>query len=158
MKLEQAQAIAQSYVDMLKPYCQRIEIAGSIRRQKPEVKDIEIVCIIKDLEGFTQAVNSTTEKVKGEPTGRYTQRMLPEGIKLDLFIAQEGNWGNIFAMRTGSADFSHKTLAWGWNRAGYTSENGYLKNKTTGEIMQLKEEQDLFDLIGLKWVDPKDRI
>jgi len=29
----------------LKPYCLQIEIAGSIRRKKPDVKDIELVAV-----------------------------------------------------------------------------------------------------------------
>lgn len=29
----------------LEPYCERIEVAGSIRRRKPEVKDIELVAV-----------------------------------------------------------------------------------------------------------------
>lgn len=40
MKLEQAQKIAESLKRKLEPYCERIEIGGSIRRKKPEVKRI----------------------------------------------------------------------------------------------------------------------
>lgn len=47
MKLEQAQKIAQSLKSDLEPYCERIEIGGSIRRKKPDVKDIELVVIPK---------------------------------------------------------------------------------------------------------------
>jgi len=32
---------------------------------------------------------------------------IPEGIKLDLFMANIRNWGLIFAIRTGSARYSH---------------------------------------------------
>ena len=109
MKLEQAQQIANKVKFSLSLYCSRIEIAGSTRRKCPEVRDIEIVCIPRCLEGFCSIINSWT-KVKGEPTGKYTQRILPEGIKLDIFIANPDNWGLIFAGRTGSATFSHKVL------------------------------------------------
>jgi len=157
MKLEEAKAIAQKYVDILKPYCLRIEIAGSIRRGKPEVKDIEIV-VIPDyfrFEVFCQKVNKW-KKVKGEPTGKYTQRILPEGIKLDLFIANERNWGLIYAIRTGSADFSHKILACGWVRVGFKSEGGILKRG--GKEYEVREEKDLFSLIGIPFVEPRLRI
>lgn len=43
MRLDRAQSIAGSLVELLAPGCERIEIAGSIRREKPEVKDIELV-------------------------------------------------------------------------------------------------------------------
>lgn len=47
MKLEQAQQIAEALKADLKPYCEKIEIGGSIRRKKPEPNDIELVCIPK---------------------------------------------------------------------------------------------------------------
>lgn len=39
----EAHSIALAVLELLRPHCIRIEIAGSIRREKPEVKDIEIV-------------------------------------------------------------------------------------------------------------------
>jgi len=106
MKIDEAKKIADKYVEILKPYCLRIEIAGSIRREKPEVGDIELIAIVKDIKKFSKEVNKL-EKVKGNPTGKYTQRILPEGIKLDLFMANIRNWGLIFAIRTGSARYSY---------------------------------------------------
>jgi DNA polymerase/3'-5' exonuclease PolX len=81
MKLNEAKATAEKYQNLFKPYCSRIEIAGSSRREKPEVKDIEIVATPGDIESFAKEVNKL-QKVKGEPTGKYTQRILPEGINL----------------------------------------------------------------------------
>lgn len=45
MKHADALTVAQGLVEYLRPACTRIEIAGSIRRGKPEVKDIEIVAV-----------------------------------------------------------------------------------------------------------------
>jgi len=156
MKREEAKKTAEKYLNILKLFCQRIEIAGSIRREKPEVKDIEIVCIPQDLTGFSAEVNKL-QKVKGKPSGKYTQRILPEGIKLDLFIANEKNWGLIFAIRTGSADFSHKILACGWVKKGCHSKDGKLSDKQGREII-LREEEDLFDFIGIPFVEPRLRV
>ena len=93
------------------------------------------------------------EKVKGELPCKYTQRILPEGIALDLFFADRENWGNIFAMRTGSADYSHKTLASQWVSLGYKSEDGYLHKD--GKKISIPEEEDLFKLIELPYVVPE---
>lgn len=155
MKLEEAQKIAEKYKNLLKPFCERIEIAGSIRRKKPEVKDIEIVAIPKNVIGFSQVVNQW-EKVKGEPSGKYTQRILPERITLDLFMATPRNWGLIFAMRTGSADFSHNILACGWVKNGYKSEKGMLKRM--GHEIEVREEIDLFKIIHLAYIEPELRM
>jgi DNA polymerase/3'-5' exonuclease PolX len=166
MTLHEALPLAQRLKDVLAPFCDRIEIAGSIRRQKPEVKDIEIVCIPKqvvvDMFGsateahpeFCRIVNAL-EKVKGEPTGRYTQRVLPEGIKADIFMCTRENWGLIYAVRTGSADFSAYVLGAAWVKNGYRSEGGYLTRD--GERVAVFEEEDLFALLQLDFVPPEER-
>ena len=153
MTIQEAKKIAEKYLYLLEPYCSRIEIAGSIRREKPQVKDIEIVCIVDQnkMSFFCDVVNQL-EKVKGEPTGKYTQRILPEGITLDLFFADKENWGLIFAIRTGSAEFSHKVLAYGWVKHGYKSEGGYLYRN--GKKVPVWEEEQLFNLIGERYLEP----
>ena len=45
MLIHEARAIADDVMVRLAPHCHRIQIAGSIRRLKPIVKDIEIVAI-----------------------------------------------------------------------------------------------------------------
>jgi DNA polymerase/3'-5' exonuclease PolX len=158
MKLEIAKQIADKVLLQLQPHCERIAIAGSIRRKKEEVKDIEIVAIPKPFEvglfssGIASVVNQW-EKVKGELPCKYTQRILPEGIKLDLFFAEPENWGLIFAIRTGSAEYSHKILASGWVKAGYTSREGYLWHGN--DRYNCREEIDLFNRIQLKYVEPE---
>lgn len=158
MKLQEAKTIADRILSELAPHCERIEIAGSIRRKKPEVKDIEIVAIPKPFEvglfasGIATVVNQW-EKVKGELPCKYTQRILPDGIKLDLFFAEPENWGLIYAVRTGSADYSHKVLATGWVKAGYQSRDGYLWHGR--DKYNCREEIDLFNRIGLPFVEPE---
>lgn len=170
MKLHKAETIADKYVQILSPYCDRIEVAGSVRRKKPEVGDIEIVCIPKEvlLEGnafftgkinerhpeFVLAVNMLT-KVKGEPTGKYTKRILPEGINLDLFMANKDNWGYILAIRIGPDGYS-KYLASTWVKQGFKGIDGNLTKD--GEIIPVHEERDLFRILDLEYVDPEYRM
>jgi DNA polymerase/3'-5' exonuclease PolX len=82
MELKEAKIIAEKYLSILKPFCERIEIAGSIRREQPFPNDIELVCIRKgrELFNFVEAVDQW-KKVKGKPSGKYTQRSLHEGTK-----------------------------------------------------------------------------
>ena len=47
MILANAQSLANLLVDRMSPYTERIAVAGSIRRLRPEVKDVEIVAIPK---------------------------------------------------------------------------------------------------------------
>ena len=75
MTLERAKEIAEKVVSQLSPYCERIEIAGSVRREKPFPKDVEIVCIPrgKDYANFKRVIDGWT-KIRGEATGKNTQR------------------------------------------------------------------------------------
>lgn len=43
--LAEAEVLAAGVVELLSPVCERIEVAGSIRRKNPAPADIEIVCI-----------------------------------------------------------------------------------------------------------------
>ncbi len=160
MIYNQAYKIALAAVEQLRPHCERIEIAGSIRRQKIEVKDIEIVLIPKPYEtglfasGVATVINQWP-KVKGGLPCRYTQRILPQGIAADIFFATPDNWGLILAIRTGSAAYSHTVLATGWVKAGYKSIDGMLTRD--GLEVTVPEEVDLFDLIGIPMVPPEER-
>ena len=163
MPWAEAKAIADRIVEELRPSVQRIEIAGSLRRRTPTVGDIELV-IIKDHEQIYRLIKIVDgwTFVKGKATGKYCQRILPEGIKLDLFFATADNWGNIFTIRTGSAEWSHGVLAKTWVRRGFRSVDGLLRpvlanGEDLGDPIPMREERDLFDFLGLAWVEPEDR-
>lgn len=159
MKLEEALPIAERVKALLAPHCDRIEIAGSIRRKRAEVKDIEIVAIPKPYQtglfadGIAPIVNQW-KAVKGELPCRYTQRILPEGIKLDLFFARPENWGLILAIRTGSADYS-RMLAATWKSKGYHSEDGILHSGKN--LVPVREEIFLFQRLGINMPLPEMR-
>jgi hypothetical protein len=145
MKHEEAKAIADKWIRYLSPACERIEIAGSIRRGKQEPKDIELVCIpqiyaSKDLFGVdgTQ-VNLLETLIGGLFRGkaylaaikngpRYKQLALIEGIHLDLFIVlPPAQWGVQFLIRTGPADFSHWCVSpdsQGWRIVAWREKAG----------------------------------
>ena len=177
MKLEQAQVVAERVKAALAPHCERIEIAGSIRRRKPEVGDIEIVCIPKTVfapdlfgaPGFADEFKTSQRScewvraawligdvVMGRPVdGKYIKIRTAEGAQVDLFTATAENWGLIYAIRTGSADFSHNVLASGWVRQGYKSVDGMLTRG--GSAVPTPEESDLFAAAGVTWTEPENR-
>ena len=158
--LEEAERIAEGVRAELLPHCERCEIAGSIRRRRPSVGDIEIVAIPKpyEVDLFASGVAAVCDQwpsVKGRFPCKYTQRVLPDGILLDLFLACPNNWGLIFAIRTGSARFAHKVLACGWSRAGYNADGGMLYHR--GVEVPTFEEAAVFAHAGVAWVPPEGR-
>ncbi len=160
MNLQEAKEIALKVYNQLEPHCERIAIAGSIRRMKPEVKDIEIVCIPKPYEiGLFESGIATVidqwAKIKGDLPCKYTQRMLPEGIKLDIFMTNKVNWGWQLALRTGSRDYNRFVLLRRLKNRGFDSKDGHIWQGDN--LVKTKEEEDVFDLIGLRYVPPVDR-
>jgi DNA polymerase/3'-5' exonuclease PolX len=175
MSLPQAQRLAEKIVTEIRPFCERVEIAGSIRRRKPTVGDIEIVCIprhqpdlfgdpgeslldIKLLELLKEGRLS-----KGRKNGdKQKEFIVPSGgCQLDLFITSPDCWPVIFTVRTGSEDFT-KRLVTQKNKGGLLPSNlhvdeGRVWKTDEGTPLALKEEADLLALCG-GWVEPWERI
>lgn len=163
---------AQEIYKLLEPHCERVEIAGSIRRKKQvNIKDIEIVCIPKTdslnsslfgdpvavrAPGFTRALEHFKLEKGDTKTGKYCVYKIAEGVKLDLFIANPENWGYILAIRTGSSEFS-KAMAVRWKQKGLQGRKGMLYWIASDTAMPVREEKDLFQLLDLEYVKPEFR-
>lgn len=131
--LAAARAVAERFVGTIRPYVERVEVAGSIRRGKPTVSDIEIVAIPKthslqaglfgdaggpEVDELHEQIVFQVEydprleiRVLDDGTRRFRERvkyLVWEGIPLDLFaVKPPAQWGAILAIRTGPAAFSH---------------------------------------------------
>lgn len=182
MNLKKARYLADHWVELLRPHCEQIEIAGSIRRGVAQVKDIEIVArprvvVQQGFFGDREASNINTEIaaiakrekaafVKDGP--RYKQIKLPQGINLDLFLVfKPATWGVIFTIRTGPASFSRAIVTpkfdpitgqqWqGHLPQGFRIRDGVLFDPDL-QAIPTEDELDLFAAIGLSWIEPKDR-
>lgn len=155
---------------LVKP-CQKIAVAGSLRRGKTTVKDVEVVCIpepFKDLLGnefFTAdrikvalwRLRYDDVSVKGGD--KYMNVLINGKISVDVFVTTPGQWGVIYAIRTGSADFS-KWLVTDRQHGGalpknYKVKDGWLWYKNAK--LETKTELEFFHIIGIKYVDPEKR-
>ena len=157
--------VAQYIANALGDYCQRIAIAGSLRRKRSMIGDIEIVAIPRyqknlfgdpdphlptELDRFLKRrlgdkLNKNGSKYKSFDYGKY---------KVDLFLATPRNFGNIFTIRTGSRDFSawlmSSSVKGGALPIGMRQKDGYLWK---GEKMiPCPDERDLFDAINIPFV------
>lgn len=161
MKLEKIRRIAKKYKKLLSPYCKKIEIAGSIRREKAEPNDIELVAIPKrqggrvrtELDDFLER-NKYNFLKNGD---KYKQIELKEKVKLDLFLCNKDNWGNIFLIRTGSWEFSRWFMGFKVREFGFIQMQGFLWSLKTKERLSCYEEKDCFDLVKMDYIEPKNR-
>ncbi len=154
MELERAQKIASGVVKRLGPYCQRIEIAGSIRRQKATVNDIDIVLIPSDLWNLTHEIKGLGPSVAA---GEKLKRILYNGVQVDLYFADEETWATLLLIRTGSKENNIRlaTLAKerGWHLAasgdGLFNEN---EQRIAGD-----SEESIYEALNLPWQRPEER-
>lgn len=192
--LKKADALAHKVLEKLRPFSDRIHIAGSIRREKWEVRDIEIVCQPHYVDGaqgsffsdviaekvisqnYVHVVKSLGLIIKGKPDGRYMQIELPQKINVDLFMPEPMDYYRQLAIRTGSADYAHRTIAAGWLKKGWCGSDVGLRrisdcvevrevltNKRSWKCVNLdgerppvwNSEPEFFDWIGVPWVMPK---
>jgi len=179
MSLERARQIAEVIAKTLRPGCDRIEIAGSIRREKPEVGDIEIVAIPHlsyDLCGQPDGgtfLNQILGRLEDEKRlhclkggNKYRQYVvLKANCKLDLFLVEAATWGCQLVIRTGPAEFSRRLVTLqsqgGLCQAGLRFEHGRLVRESNlgrqAELLDTREESDVFRELGLAWIEPRDR-
>jgi len=174
MLLSEAKNIAESIISCVSSSCKRIEIAGSIRREKEDVKDIELVVIVDDYGDFFKKLSSfgifikpgTHEIVEWPPKAgaKYIRMFIHEKIKLDIFVATEENWGCLFLMRTGGATGVNGSPFTGfvpalfqrWKKiSGGGKMIGCLPHDSSFETYYpCREEDDFFKLLKMKFVPP----
>ena len=176
LRLAQAEKIAQWLARELAPACERIEIAGSIRRHEPLVGDIEIVAISSTSPGlFGQALEFNivaccqrlVEQGILEPPSkngqRYKQFVVAKtepATQLDLFIVRPETWGVLLALRTGPAGFS-KRLVTQRRYGGLLPDplqvrDGRVWDTRSGLALDTPEERHFLRLCG-GWVEPERR-
>jgi DNA polymerase/3'-5' exonuclease PolX len=151
---------------LIRPYCERVEIAGSLRRETPGVGDIEIVCIPKvqqDLFGYQfRSSNPLEDALRRAGFEKYKKFFYVAGqVWIDLFITTPERWGVIFTIRTGSAVFSRR-LVTPISQGGsllyrYCVEDGRVVERATGKLLDTPEEIDFFRVTGIAWREPRDR-
>lgn len=184
MSTDTPQALARQLQAALAPACERLEIAGSIRRGKADPKDIELVAIAKvepvtvtDMFGTPMVV--TTESllereilrlvVAGEwdydavlkKNGPRQKRLchLASGVCCDLFITDAAGWGVIFTLRTGPWDFS-KAMVTRARQLGLVVDERQLWREHrdgTRDLVPVASEQEFFERLGVPYLEPAAR-
>lgn len=179
--LARAQEIARNLVSQLSDSCERIKVAGSVRRRRPDVGDIEILAIpamgtesTGDLFGTLKPYSELDRKltslvlqgileyritkagniVNGEKIKLF--RDLESGIPLDVFTTNQKSWWNYLVCRTGPAE-SNTRLAMRAKTMGLKWEpysSGFLVRET-GERIVCKSEREVFETLDLIYQNPE---
>ena len=166
-----ALAVAQALEAQLRPACERVLIAGSLRRQRAEIGDIELVVLprmrpVEDMFGMIVGhVSALDDALAGlAPTFRKNGEKFKqfdfEHLPIDLFIASPETWGCIATIRTGSSDFSHWLVSPRRAGGGCPSHLSFRDGRIVangGAAIATPEERDVFAALELPWVEPAER-
>jgi DNA polymerase/3'-5' exonuclease PolX len=176
--------VARKFVRFLKPHCEKIIVAGSLRRRKPMVRDIEILFVPKheietdpsDLFGAQHQINVTERAIaalieigvldkRPKSDGSFTwgpENKLglhwPSGIAVDLFTTTKENWFNYLVCRTGSSEnnirICEAAIARGWKWNPYGS--GFSR-ENPDERRIVTSEEEVFAFVSLPYKEPWER-
>ncbi len=176
LELAEVKKVAVEIITDLNPFCERIAIAGSIRRNRPLVSDIELVVIPKYEivpSGFFDTIDTCLLTQHLMRSAKYQMRlnkngyrifgeknklMLYKGVPVDIFTATEDNWVMLYFIRTGGAATNQRIArrAIQVNKALKIYEGGFLDN-ATGDIYRVRSEEEIYDILGLAYEEPHSR-
>lgn len=170
MKLARAIVIALKIQEQLAPLCERIEIAGSIRRARLEVGDIDLVILPQpgQLNAIKARCAQRCEVIRdGEQNCIYRLKLSDDAsVQLDIFFARPaisdllntapGNFGTLLLCRTGSTEHNiflvehakRQDLRWNPYRGVIDGQGNVLASET---------EEQIFTALNLPWIKPEDR-
>ncbi len=179
-----ARRVAEKIVEELRPFAYRIEIAGSLRRNRPAVHDIDLVVEprFEDVQNGlfeTVPVNCVRERVLGwETEGRVKITTRGEqilrfvsaksGVPVDIYFAlpitltprgiatRIDTFPTTLLIRTGSAEHNVFLARRARERGLHLHADGQGVSKN-GQLQRVECEADIFRLLGLEYAEPEAR-
>jgi DNA polymerase/3'-5' exonuclease PolX len=163
----------------------RIALAGSLRRGKRAVGDVELLYIsqvaerradlfssklvaLADLE-IDKLVDADVLAKRRNKTGAFAWGAKNKlalhcaaGIPVDLFAATEENWWNYLVCRTGPAASNMEIATRAMRQGGKWTPygNGFVRLGRNGEVAEqcdMQSEEDVFAFVGLPYKLPERR-
>lgn len=176
----EALEVARELCVRLKPRCEKLIVAGSLRRRKQEVGDVEIVFVPRmearqvDLFGSADFNLADEEIDRMAEDGTIAKRLSRvgittwgeknklalhrSGIAVDLFSAKPEAWWNYIVCRTGPASLNEriateaKRRGYRWNPYGA----GFTRLADGAEI-PMESERSVFAFVGMPYLEPWER-
>ncbi|MEM3116758.1 MAG: hypothetical protein QXX55_02115 [Candidatus Pacearchaeota archaeon] len=148
--------LSKRVISWLKPYCQKIEIVGSIRRKKPNPRDIDIVLIPKNhraKEKIEKILSSKGKKILG---GEKKAFFRVHGIEVELYYTSPEEWGAAllaYSSRVGSG-IGLRIIA---RIKGFKLNQHGLFDRKTNKRIAGRTEEEIYRALGRPWKPPEER-
>lgn len=133
----------------------RIEVAGSIRRRRETVRDIDILVTSarpqEVMEVFVHLPHVNRVLAHGETK---SSMVTDEGIQVDLRVVDEDSFGAALQYFTGSKEHNIRLREMAVKAGLKINEYGVFKG-VAGKKIGGKTEEDIYRALGLAWVPPE---
>jgi DNA polymerase (family 10) len=155
LKLASAEQIAGSYVDHLKKDkgIERIDVAGSFRRHKETVGDLDLLAIVKQdskaMDRFVEYEDVNRVISKGRTRSTVVLR---SGLQVDLRVLPEVSYGAALHYFTGSKAHNIAVRKLGVKRGLKINEYGVFKGE---ERIAGKTEEEVYRRVDLPYIEPE---
>ena len=154
MKLQEALAIANEAYHRLKPHCEKIIVAGSIRRQKAVVRDIDIVLIPSNPGLLSYEIDRLGPPIKD---GEKLRRVNFNGTKVDIYYANPKTWATLLLIRTGSKKNNIRLCSRAQSLGMKLKANGDGIIDVDGKLIEIESEEQVYKVLGLPYQEPWQR-
>lgn len=158
MEFEHAENLGKEIIALLVRHVERAEIAGSVRRRRPQVNDLDIVVIPKMWmwSSIPAALESSDLKfVRGKDELLTFVRYL-DNFTVDIYRASPQTWGTLLLIRTGSKMHNVK-LCVRARELGLmlSAKKGVLHQ---GIVIASRTEEEIFKALQMDFIPPELRI
>ncbi|HUF37646.1 MAG TPA: DNA polymerase/3'-5' exonuclease PolX [Anaerolineales bacterium] len=157
--LERAWPFAQAQLEFLRglPGVTAVETAGSLRRMRETVGDLDLLAAAADsgpvMEAFTTQPNVARVLGKG-PTKSSVE--YTNGMRAQVWVHPPERFGTALQYATGSKDHSVKVRELSLDQGLSLSEHA-LTDTEIGEEILCATEAEVYEKLGLQWVPPEMR-
>ena len=137
------------------PACDQVSIAGSARRYKETVRDLDIIATANDagalIDYFTTLAWVVDVAAKGPTKATVVSQ---DGYRFDLRVVPPESYGNLLQHFTGSKDHNVALREAAVRNKLSISEYG-VQNTETGETVTARTEEELYRFLGYDFIPPE---
>jgi len=139
---------------------EELQVVGSIRRQKPIVRDIDFVVISNEWQNLGKqliAKLDALETMKGDKIKRFLVPTDKGAVQADFYRTTPKTWGVYMLIRTGSAEHNVWLAKLALKNHMQLRYSVGLVELPKGNVIASDCEEDIFRSLGLDYINPTQR-
>lgn len=166
-RLGDALPAAQAILDKLRALPQVLDgaIAGSIRRARPTIGDVDLLVSVSDMEASTPIMDAfvsmeNVARVLGHGPTKSSIELL-SGLQVDVRVLPQERWGTALCYFTGSQAHNIRMRQLALDRGLSLNEHALSPVDSSGTIIEdapkilCATEEEVYAAVGLPWIAPE---